>query len=447
MAAMRNWLNGQSKDPEKHRVAVVHCKAGKGRSGTVSCSYLISQEGWKREDALKRFTTRRMRAGFGNGVSIPSQLRWVGYVDRWTNQMHKQYVERPVEIVEIHIWGLRAGVKVSVEGFIEDGKRIKNFHTFVREEKINVDRSFNHTEPKTDPPSKANTETLVSPTVGTPVSSNHDLPTSQSEAQMEARQNVILKASTPIRLETSDINIDFERRNKSTYTGFTMVTSIAHVWFNAFFEGGFEGNASGVFEIEWDAMDGIKGSARKGIKALDRLKVIWRYAEDAQSKPIDEPKEGEPVTEGVPSDWRGGSDPEKEVGKEHAGGIDSGRVGATKITLSEMSQEAVSQLLGRDTGLRKSTVDSANISQASSMKDVDMQDLTQVKSTEIKKAEAEETEDEGTRTHGLDDADDKEEAAKHQSHESHDIDRQDTAIGKMLEVGIAKMAMLVSKFH
>ncbi|KAK1907553.1 hypothetical protein P3342_005880 [Pyrenophora teres f. teres] len=39
MASMRNWLH-----EKPGRVAVVHCKAGKGRSGTASCSYLISEE-------------------------------------------------------------------------------------------------------------------------------------------------------------------------------------------------------------------------------------------------------------------------------------------------------------------------------------------------------------------------------------------------------------------
>jgi protein-tyrosine phosphatase len=146
MASMRNWLHGDeeqeksSSDKSNRRVAVVHCKAGKGRSGTVACSYLISQEGWSRSEALRRFTERRMRAGFGEGVSIPSQLRYVRYVDEWTNKMNKQYVERPVEIVELHVWGLRDGVKVAVDGYIEDGRQIKCFHTFIREEKVVIER-------------------------------------------------------------------------------------------------------------------------------------------------------------------------------------------------------------------------------------------------------------------------------------------------------------------
>ena len=64
---------------------------------------------------MQRFTERRMRAGFGVGISIPSQQRWIRYVDRWTKS-GKIYLERPVEILEVHVWGLRDGVKIVVEG-------------------------------------------------------------------------------------------------------------------------------------------------------------------------------------------------------------------------------------------------------------------------------------------------------------------------------------------
>jgi hypothetical protein len=73
MASMRNWLHGDEEqakplaDKLKRRVTMVQCKAGKGRSGTVACSYLISQEGWSRPEALRRFKSRRMRAGFSEG--------------------------------------------------------------------------------------------------------------------------------------------------------------------------------------------------------------------------------------------------------------------------------------------------------------------------------------------------------------------------------------------
>ncbi|KAL8906706.1 MAG: hypothetical protein Q9171_006167 [Xanthocarpia ochracea] len=309
MASMRDWLKGP--DTKPGRVVVIHCKAGKGRSGTATCSYLISEEGWTVEDALFRFTSRRMRSGFGAGVSIPSQLRWIRYVDRWTKHQ-KLYVERQIEVLEVHAWGLRDGVKVAVEGYIDEGRTIKNFHTFNRYEQIIVD---------------GNKENSISPTSPTTSASSHPLPISDSKFQTAETQRtasgghetggtaVIFRPAQPIILPTNDISIDLERRNKATY-GWTMVTSVAHVWFNTFFEGhGPEthGDATkdGVFEIAWDAMDGIKGSARKGTRALDRLAVVWRTVDrhSSDGKPelpqiITEPKEGEPVPETKAADWK-----------------------------------------------------------------------------------------------------------------------------------------------
>ncbi|KAL4918191.1 hypothetical protein BDW62DRAFT_201057 [Aspergillus aurantiobrunneus] len=416
MASMRNWLqrldgpvSGEGKGEDKkdkeqekrQRVAVVHCKAGKGRSGTIACAYLISQEGWKMEDALQRFTERRMRVGFGSGVSIPSQLRWVRYVNRWTNELGKKYVERPVEILEIHVWGLRDGVKVAVEGFVEDGQNIKQFHVFHRNERIvmpgdtsqsnsggsgdegnsssndNLNKSksksklntaitstltptsnpsgssspqeppLSATEPDSSlwatPPNRASTiPSNSSPTLTLPTTTTADEPRKHTSA-------VLLRPRNPLVLPTSDVNIDFERRSKAaSYTGLAMVTSIAHVWFNPYFEGGHKFE-SGVFKVDWDAMDGIKGTSKKGIKALDRLKVVWRYAEpsteevrdaDSERRPVSsgvvmEPRPGEPIPETKIVDWRlretetGTGAETEESGKEDKGWESSAEEGGS----------------------------------------------------------------------------------------------------------------------
>ncbi|KAJ5223795.1 hypothetical protein N7468_008337 [Penicillium chermesinum] len=316
VGGMRNWVNRQDdKDApdtgEGERIIVVHCKAGKGRSGTIACAYLISQEGWKKEDALKRFTERRMRQGFGAGVSIPSQLRWVGYVDRWTNELQKQYIERPVEILELHIWGLKDGVKVVVQGFEDEGKKIKNVHSFRRHERVVV-----HAGESPDS-SKKSSKKSAAKSAAPSASDSADDSTPQSDvsgtspAQTTDRtlSAVIYRPHKPIIVPGSDVNIDFERRSKVSYTGLALVTSLAHVWFNAYFEGGHL-HESGVFEINWDAMDGVKGSYKKGIRALEKLKVVWRYPPQPETpqgrdRPVSEPQPGEPVQESQPADWRG----------------------------------------------------------------------------------------------------------------------------------------------
>ncbi|KAK0641350.1 hypothetical protein B0T16DRAFT_380060 [Cercophora newfieldiana] len=454
MASMRNWLAGGeldgsgaktaeggaagdeagesdtgkgavgAKEEGNNRVVVVHCKAGKGRSGSMACSFLISERGWKPEDALARFTGRRMRPGFGSGVSIPSQLRWISYVDRWTRG-GKTYVDRPVEIVEVHVWGLRHGVKVAVEGFAEEGKKIEVLHTFTREERIVVegdapggsgfkemvsdmaryglaerdddeeivenadyegvvegkDGKKRGEEDGETPSRKGSTKskgsrasslmrkistrrskssaslnklgngtkskTIAVPSTEAPTASSA-IETGDGTSQSKSATNlqdafsfadplepggqaVIFKPEKPIVVANGDVNITIERRNRAPASlGLTMVTAVAHVWFNTFFEGNGpeqDGKAddSGVFEIEWDKLDGIKGSSQKGTRACDRLSVVWRVpgtsgdgrtagaeVRDADGKvttaagvTICEPGEDSPVPQMEAADWKG----------------------------------------------------------------------------------------------------------------------------------------------
>ncbi|KAI1211097.1 phosphatases II [Annulohypoxylon truncatum] len=436
VASMRNWLNGndlgadaEASDGKKNivgkvldtwkdkkdggRVVVVHCKAGKGRSGTMACSYLIAECGWTPEEALARFTERRMRPKFGAGITIPSQLRWIGYVDRWTKG-GKKYVDRELEIVEIHVWGLRSGVKLSVEGFVDGGRKIKVIHTFTKKERLIVEgdapgdsgvidmfydmvgygpnstqgqevldeakqaeqvqdaeataippnepaalssKPKRNTSPKlitkspqsssTEPSEPTDSTSKAPQNGGQPKSSN----TSNSSSSLLKNDDdsepggmaVIFKPHKPIKLPNSDVNVCIERRNRApTSMGFTMVTAVAHVWFNAFFEGngpekGGKPDLNGVFEIEWDKMDGIKGSSQKGTRAADKIAVVWKSTvPDDEARELTMPSVDAPVPQMPAADWKGENDEDPDN--------------------------------QRHLGLRVRSPDSADVSQASSIK-------------------------------------------------------------------------------
>lgn len=409
MGSMRNWLHRLDDNDDSQlgeRVAVVHCKAGKGRSGTVATAYLISQEGWKKEDALQRFTERRMRVGFGAGVSIPSQLRYIDYIDRWTNKLDKQYVERPVEILEVHIWGLRDGVKVAIEGYVDEGKKIKCFHMFHRSERTVIESGTTTPTKEDDDKEKPSPIAVVPSSTWSPMKSSQSDVSSSTPAPDLARRStvasnnglsaVIFRPKQPVIVPNSDVNIDFERRSKAAYTGFAMVTSVAHVWFNAHFEGGHQ-HDSGIFETEWDAMDGIKGSAKKGIRAFERLKVVWRYPPPADSdsgpqkqdakdtatapspgRPISEPKPGEPIHESHPADWRGKLAQTQQENKPPAKKADAAtgthaapqsqttsNASAVGTTLVPSDPETL-QTIERQLGIRQQTDESKDVSLAGS---------------------------------------------------------------------------------
>ncbi|QMW30077.1 hypothetical protein G4B84_005412 [Aspergillus flavus NRRL3357] len=388
MGSMHNWLHGldgkdsQGEAQEKRkRVAVVHCKAG-----------------WKMEDALQRFTERRMRSGFGPGVSIPSQLRWVGYVDRWANQMGKKYIERPVEILELHVWGLRDGVKVAVEGFVDEGKMIQNFHLFKRSERIVVDdgRVKTNSSQKTDKKKTNGQKYGIKKAFSSVVDSSSSSSSSSSDEDSTTQKGtsaVLFRPNKPLILPTSDINIDFERRSKA-YKDWAMVTSIAHVWFNAYFEGG-DKEDSGVFEAEWDTLDGIKGTSRKGVRALDRLKVVWRFppsepkTKESETAPtpgqiITEPRLGEPTFESHAADWRGQDPGEPKAVRdqenipmrapdvpvyqeESKGDANPILTGLSTATSSAAAAATTSvQMLSKELGLRRQTDESKDVSLAES---------------------------------------------------------------------------------
>ncbi|KAK8079647.1 hypothetical protein PG997_007465 [Apiospora hydei] len=397
------WKGGS--DKKNPRIVVVHCKAGKGRSGSMACSYLISQCGWTPEEALARFTERRMRPKFGPGVSIPSQLRWIGYVDRWTKG-GKKYVDRELEIVEVHVWGLRNGVKLCVEGFVDEGKKIKVFHTFHRNERLVVEggapgstgfmdsiydmagygmspgtekeilnearetdaqngTNFTGQSPVESPvakspdtpvasgsntppapeeakPTKSRTPKLISRNMSTkslkdkmpsrskskkqkpeslfvedaaaesasasatePSSTKSSPPAEENVDPEPGGQAVIFKPREPIRLPD-------ERRQHRP--GATQPGAVGNGP-----ERDGEPETNGVFEIDWDKMDGIKGSSRKGTRAADRIAVVWRSvvpkgpeaaaaaAEQGgvAGDEIAEPGVNSPVPQMEPADWKG----------------------------------------------------------------------------------------------------------------------------------------------
>lgn len=72
-----------------NRVVAVHCKGGKGRTGTMICAYLMYCGLCRNADAaMRHFSLMRSRIGFTKlqGVQTPSQARYVRYFDRLINE-------------------------------------------------------------------------------------------------------------------------------------------------------------------------------------------------------------------------------------------------------------------------------------------------------------------------------------------------------------------------
>lgn len=78
---VRLWLA-----EDEQNVVAVHCKGGKGRTGTMICTYLIHTELFQAaEESLHYFGERRTDRKVGKtfqGVETPSQSRYVGYYEK-----------------------------------------------------------------------------------------------------------------------------------------------------------------------------------------------------------------------------------------------------------------------------------------------------------------------------------------------------------------------------
>jgi len=70
------WLSA-----DEANVAVIHCKAGKGRCGTMLCALLVYARAFPSAyEALRWFA--HVRGGKHSGVTIPSQIRWIAMFER-----------------------------------------------------------------------------------------------------------------------------------------------------------------------------------------------------------------------------------------------------------------------------------------------------------------------------------------------------------------------------
>jgi phosphatidylinositol-3,4,5-trisphosphate 3-phosphatase/dual-specificity protein phosphatase PTEN len=83
---------------DERNVVAVHCKAGKGRTGTVIASYMLyAKEFDTADDALGYFGV--CRTVNGKGVTIPSQIRYVNYFGQVVSAMGAAVPEPPVVVL------------------------------------------------------------------------------------------------------------------------------------------------------------------------------------------------------------------------------------------------------------------------------------------------------------------------------------------------------------
>ena len=89
-------------DEDENNVIGVHCKAGKGRTGTLICCLLMYMNVFNTADECLQYYGM-MRVENGKGVTIPSQIRYVSYFET----ILKKNMSHPISFVKKRITKIR----------------------------------------------------------------------------------------------------------------------------------------------------------------------------------------------------------------------------------------------------------------------------------------------------------------------------------------------------
>ncbi|SCU87731.1 LAFA_0E08482g1_1 [Lachancea sp. 'fantastica'] len=259
-----------SADP--NRVALLHCKMGKGRSGSIVVAYLMKFMNCSLRESRDIFMNNRFRAGITRGVTIKSQLRYLSYHELFL------HLGQPTERSDILTEIARSRFRITKIDFLNPlphlGQDLNSCSIVVRVHVYNRSRNGLYELLETDCDGVFHDEKLH-------------------------------RRKTSVTVDTcmsgSDVRFSFglRFRNNEFIDNVTQMTSISHCWLNLYWETlicsrnesassytleelrseqnrSRDGKSFALFTIKWDDLDGVKGTSNKGVKLFESVTLRWQ---------------------------------------------------------------------------------------------------------------------------------------------------------------------------
>lgn len=248
-------------------VAVLHCRVGKGRSGTIAIAYLMKYLECPLPEARDIFMHNRFKRGVTRGVVISSQLRYLRYHELFLsydfdlrNNFLRDCANARFQLKSIHL--------EQPSGII-----ISNYCVaYIKIQKYNDER-----DGLVDLASLETDDDLL----GQPMGRG-------------------LTICLPLDTDTNDIRLEFGITSKTSHmvSSLTSLASRSHCWFNLYWEtfkcSNYDGDMSyrsldalrnyqdrghGFhLQLKWNELDGAMGTANRGLKLFESLIIRWCLA-------------------------------------------------------------------------------------------------------------------------------------------------------------------------
>ncbi|CUS22318.1 LAQU0S05e02674g1_1 [Lachancea quebecensis] len=259
---------------DSSRVVLLHCKMGKGRSGSVIVAYLMKYMRCSLREGCEIFVNNRFKVGLTQGVTIRSQLRYLRYHERFLQMDHPS--NRPNVLSEsaraqfminsFEISHLLSAAPVNLES--------KNYSISIKIQIYNRNR-----------------DSLVDV-----------FDTSNKDFIIDSKPHGLFdRVTVGQQVTESDIRVSFGLRHKGNtfIDNITQLTSLSHFWINLYWETlacsrsesadnyTLEKLANeqsrcrdsknfAMFSIKWAELDGVKGLQSKGFKLFESLTLRWQ---------------------------------------------------------------------------------------------------------------------------------------------------------------------------